>query len=58
MLVTVIPKDAEEFEQVGILGVRIRSVKVNNCKGIIICITVYHTETWISVDIQGVGTVD
>ena len=55
---TVIPKDAEEFEQVGILGVRIRSVKVNNCKGIIICITVYHTETWISVDIQGVGTVD
>lgn len=54
----VVPKDAEGFEQVGTLGVRIRSVKVNNCKGITICIMVYHIETWISVDIQDVGTVD
>lgn len=53
-----VPKDAEGFEQVGTLGVGIRSVKANSCKRIIICIMVYHTETWISVDIQDVGTVD
>lgn len=42
-----------EFEQVRVLGVRIRPVKANNCKEIITCIIVPGTETWNSVDIQG-----
>lgn len=53
---TVIPKDTEGFEPVEVLGVRISSVNVRgsvSCKGMIICIVICGTETWISVDIQG-----
>lgn len=50
---TVIPKGTEGFEKGGALGSKIRSLNVNNCRGIIIGITLYGIETWIFVDIQG-----
>lgn len=47
-----VPKGTEEFEQVGDLGVRIRSLSINNRKGITMYIMMCGTESWISADIQ------
>lgn len=47
-----VPKGTEEFEQVGDLGVRIRSLSINNRKGITMYIIMCGTESWISADIQ------
>lgn len=45
-------KGTEEFEQVRGLGVGIRSLSINNCKGITMYIMMHGTESWISADIQ------
>lgn len=47
-----VPKGTEEFEQVRGLGVRIRSLSINNCKGITMYIMMCGTKSWISADIQ------
>lgn len=47
-----VPKGTEEFDQVGGLGVRIRLLTINTCKGITMYIMMCGTKSWISADIQ------